>query len=211
MIQRYGLLPEHGSLRGSGLKLDLQTQEGRYRVDFMANEWLVIEIDGAAYHSSPEARARDRVRDDYFEELGYSVLRIPAKIVFANPDEAVKKVRSAFSPLPGERHVALPAPASGFTRLRETGSGFMRVVEEMNNSVARQRAIDDALLHARNAASNERTVIESALEIAQRQIRSIPYLTNDRRREIYEQSNRALEAAFLRHDLKNGKIPEVKM
>lgn len=78
MIEAYQLAPRFGSLVGKDLKLDFQVEEGRYRADFLANDWLVIEIDGAAWHSSPEAQARDQLRDTYFEGLGYTVLRIPA-------------------------------------------------------------------------------------------------------------------------------------
>lgn len=33
------------------------------RVDLLINGWLVIEADGDAYHSSPQQRAKDRLRD----------------------------------------------------------------------------------------------------------------------------------------------------
>ncbi|WP_082482496.1 DUF559 domain-containing protein [Methylobacterium sp. Leaf123] len=97
MISAYGLVPEKGVLKGSALTLDLQTEIKPYRADFLANDWLVIEIDGAAYHSSPDAVSRDQERDRYLMTKGYTLLRIPAKLVFNEPLEAVSRVRSAIA------------------------------------------------------------------------------------------------------------------
>ena len=97
MIDAHGLTPDKGVLKGSGLTLDLQVTVNPYRLDFLANTWLVVEIDGAAYHSSPEAVASDKKRDEFLRTQGYAVLRIPAKVVFATPEEAVFRVRTAIA------------------------------------------------------------------------------------------------------------------
>lgn len=94
MIDAFNLTPNKGVLYGSGLTVDLQVEIRPYRADFLVNNWLVVEIDGAAYHSSAQAVARDKARDEFMREQGYSVLRIPAKVVFDAPDEAVHRVRS---------------------------------------------------------------------------------------------------------------------
>ncbi|WP_443018997.1 endonuclease domain-containing protein [Sphingobium sp. MI1205] len=46
----------------------------QYRADFLVDDKLVVEIDGATYHSSPEAVARDRQRDEDMRREGYTVL-----------------------------------------------------------------------------------------------------------------------------------------
>jgi quercetin dioxygenase-like cupin family protein len=69
------------------------------RVDFLANKHLVVEIDGAAYHSSAEAVENDRIRDEYLIENGYVILRIPAKVVFNSPGDAVERVCRAYRTL----------------------------------------------------------------------------------------------------------------
>ncbi|MCX2497706.1 hypothetical protein C9E85_15930 [Plesiomonas shigelloides] len=97
MIQYYGLIPSRGILCGNGLTLDLQVKMPPYRADFVVDRWLVVEIDGAAYHSSPEAIARDKKRDEVMNARGYSVLRIPAKIVLYSPSKAMQIVRSAIA------------------------------------------------------------------------------------------------------------------
>lgn len=95
MVDAFKLKPRDGALRGSGLAMKLQVQISQYRVDFLVDETLVVEVDGAKWHSSPGAVARDRARDDALSELGYTVLRIPAKITLNDPDQAVRMVKNA--------------------------------------------------------------------------------------------------------------------
>lgn len=63
---------------------------------------LVVEIDGAAYHSSAEAVERDRHRDSVLEDSGFEVLRIPAKTVLYSPKEAIELVEKARVVVRGE-------------------------------------------------------------------------------------------------------------
>jgi very-short-patch-repair endonuclease len=49
--------------------------EGAGRVDFLIGERLVIEIDGAEFHTSREAFEEDRRRDAVLVSAGYRVLR----------------------------------------------------------------------------------------------------------------------------------------
>lgn len=111
IIDAYGLIPDNGVLKGTGLTLDLQVEVKPYRLDFLANAWLAVEVDGAAYHSSPEAVARDKERDEFLRAEGYTVLRIPAKVVFATPEEAVGRVRSAIA----AGRTSLNASVAGYT------------------------------------------------------------------------------------------------
>jgi very-short-patch-repair endonuclease len=106
MVSAYALQTGPGAVEGRGLRLRNQVSMGRliinsgyassqYRADFLIDEKLVVEIDGATYHSSPEAVARDRQRDADMRREGYSVLRIPAQVVFQEPTEVVKRVEDA--------------------------------------------------------------------------------------------------------------------
>lgn len=48
-----------------------------YEVDFLwRDRRLVVEVDGYAFHSSPAAFERDRLRDGELEDAGYRVRRI---------------------------------------------------------------------------------------------------------------------------------------
>lgn len=59
-----------------GLPVERQvTIDGVGRVDFLVGSRLVIEIDSARYHTSPEDYERDRRRDALLSALGYRVLR----------------------------------------------------------------------------------------------------------------------------------------
>jgi len=106
MVEAFDLKTGPGAIEGRGLRLRNQVGMGQfrihqsstswqYRADFLIDERLVVEVDGAAYHSSSEAVERDRKRDSDFKREGYSVLRIPALVVFQNPKEAIRRVRSA--------------------------------------------------------------------------------------------------------------------
>lgn len=95
MISAFDLKPNEGFLSGRGLNLYMQVPVSWYRLDFLVDKRLVVEIDGAAYHSSPEAVARDTLRDAALNELGFEVLRIPAKITLFSPSEAVARVNRA--------------------------------------------------------------------------------------------------------------------
>ena len=95
MVSAFDLKPENGLLSGGGLELHLQVPVSSYRLDFLVDKRLVVEIDGAAYHSSPEAVERDRKRDSFLKELGYEVLRIPAKTTLYFPHEIIPLVKSA--------------------------------------------------------------------------------------------------------------------
>lgn len=96
MVSHYEMKVVDGKLVGkNGLTLDMQVELLRYRLDFLVDRRLVVEIDGAAYHSSPEAVVRDRARDAEMRDAGYYVLRIPAKIVFTTPYLAIAQVDAA--------------------------------------------------------------------------------------------------------------------
>lgn len=96
MVASFGLTPYKGSLVGGGIMLQLQVPVAKYRLDFLIDEELIIEVDGAKWHSSPQAIARDAERDDVLSKKGYETLRIPAKFPLYNPDLAVAKFREAY-------------------------------------------------------------------------------------------------------------------
>lgn len=95
MIDAFDLEPAGNDLAGGGIRFGFQREILRYRVDFILNDWLIVEVDGAEWHSSPEAIERDRIRDAALLELDYSILRIPAKTVFQSPKTAIMRVKKA--------------------------------------------------------------------------------------------------------------------
>lgn len=147
MIPAYELLPEKGVLKGGGLTLNLQVKVKPYRLDFLADGWLAIEIDGAAHHSSPEDVAKDRERDRFLEGCGYTVLRIPARVVFSTPHMAVANVRSAIAI--GRRTVCAPDAKQPAPTAREALNGIFssvsKAVEELDSFVTRASAVQEAM------------------------------------------------------------------
>ena len=95
MVSAFDLIPRKGCLVGGGLVLRLQVPVMNYRLDFLVDGNLIVEVDGARWHSSPEAVARDADRDEALTAKGYDVLRIPAKLALYEPDEAIQRVRGA--------------------------------------------------------------------------------------------------------------------
>jgi very-short-patch-repair endonuclease len=67
------------------------------RVDFVFGERLVVELDGRAYHSDPEAFERDRSRDARLSERGFRVLRFSYSQVFERWGEVRGSVLAALS------------------------------------------------------------------------------------------------------------------
>lgn len=194
MIAAFDLRPQHGSLMAENVRLDFQVAEGRYRVDFLMNTWLVVEIDGAAYHSSPEAVARDEIRDRHLESLGYSVLRLPAKLVFQTPSLAVEKVKTAMAigkrpiqPLPNEQ-----ASSNGFARLAQTGSKLA----EGARLADQKRTVKAALAAAELAMNSEKKAIGFALSFGAQKMDHERWLSglDASGRECYEQSLKDIEA-----------------
>lgn len=180
-VTEYGLVPANGKLKGSGLIFELQVVTAPYRVDFLVEGWLVVEIDGAAYHSSPEAKANDAARDEILQSRGYSVLRIPAKTVFASGAEAVRRVDAALSertrkPAQPTKQVAPQSAAS--VRAPSPKLSYRQILGPLSPAVsgsdkdgsiliAKHRALTPTL----NAHRSEKSVIEAALKSAEQSIR----------------------------------------
>lgn len=133
MVSAFSLVPADGLLVGSGIQLNQQVEVKRaevdgswrvYRVDFLVDDWLVVEIDGAAYHSSLEALQKDSTRDAFLRRSGYTTLHLPAKLVFTAPEDAITRVRAAVAKKP-----ALP-PASAS---RPEKISFLQIIDENMN------------------------------------------------------------------------------
>ncbi len=60
--------------------------DGIGRVDLLAGDAVVVEVDGRAYHSDPVAFVADRRRDRALQALGFRVLRFAASEVLGEPE-----------------------------------------------------------------------------------------------------------------------------
>ena len=84
-------------IRDADLPLPLAQFEvpGVARIDFAhPDSKIAIELDGARYHSSPDARERDRRRENQLVALGWRVLRFTWADVTQRPDRVLALMRS---------------------------------------------------------------------------------------------------------------------
>ncbi|WP_313197187.1 DUF559 domain-containing protein [Rhizobium sp.] len=171
MIKGYDLKPDNGILIAPGIELDMQTEYKPYRLDFLVNKWLVVEVDGAEWHSSPEAVERDGTRDEFFKAKGFAVLRIPAKVVFQTPTVAVERVRVAITRGRPPQKVMVQAPVVSVAKtFKNSMNAFGKFLDDTNEYVTKAKALQDALEPSELSFSLEKIVIGSALKSAKRSI-----------------------------------------
>jgi very-short-patch-repair endonuclease len=75
---------------GLGVVLGQQVWVGKYRVDFAMKRAgglgrVAIEVDGGAFHSSPEQVESDKARDRVLLAAGWNTIRFTSKEVLADP------------------------------------------------------------------------------------------------------------------------------
>jgi very-short-patch-repair endonuclease len=90
-------------LTRAGIPLVAQYGVAGYWIDFAAKHperpgemVLAIEADGASYHSAPTARARDRLRQQHLESLGWHFHRIWSGDWFRDPETQVALALTAY-------------------------------------------------------------------------------------------------------------------
>lgn len=104
LVDRYKLKPvEPGFFQGEiKLRQQVQVLGGRYRLDFLLGDRLVVEVDGRDHHASPEQIRRDAERDEAIRKsTGYAVLRIAAARLYHAPDAALGDIDQFFDRLTG--------------------------------------------------------------------------------------------------------------
>ena len=86
------------ALNAKGLSFTAQALIGKYHVDFLVEKngvQVVVECDGRAYHSSDEAKAKDKERDSYLQERGYLVLRFTGGEINGSTSSCVEQIDQA--------------------------------------------------------------------------------------------------------------------
>ncbi|MCC9145650.1 MULTISPECIES: hypothetical protein [unclassified Arthrobacter] len=81
-------------LLNAGLRVETEVLlPGIGRADLLVDGWLIVEIDGFAFHSSREHYRMDRRRWNASSAAGWITLRITAELVLHRPDEFVDLVK----------------------------------------------------------------------------------------------------------------------
>ncbi|MFJ6356302.1 endonuclease domain-containing protein [Pseudarthrobacter oxydans] len=84
--------------RLNGIDFDAQVHlPGIGRVDFLLNGFLIVEIDGYAFHSKRADMLRDRGRNNSSTVKGYAVLRYMPEHIWFNPEQVVSEIRAALA------------------------------------------------------------------------------------------------------------------
>ncbi|HHF3021560.1 TPA: endonuclease domain-containing protein [Vibrio diabolicus] len=74
-----------------------KAKHARYRVDFILRDArLIIELDGHAYHSSPEQLEKDAIRQRYLTRSGYTVIRFTGREINRDAKGCVDEVRTIY-------------------------------------------------------------------------------------------------------------------
>lgn len=85
-------------LRGLGCRVELQVSlDGVGRVDFIVDDWLIIECDSRAHHDGWDAHRRDRRRDIASAALGYTTIRPLAEDILARPESVLALVKAVLA------------------------------------------------------------------------------------------------------------------
>lgn len=80
-------------LDNAGIKLRFQYTIGRYRVDYLIDDFLVLELDGPT-HFTEEGIKKDLLRDAYLEKLGYKVLHISTGLLQLGHKAIIDEIKS---------------------------------------------------------------------------------------------------------------------
>jgi very-short-patch-repair endonuclease len=77
-------------LKDRGITFQFHYAIGPYKADYLFNNFLVFEIDGAKHNAKKDDR-----RDKYMREMGYKVMRVPIWILAMNPEAILDEIQEA--------------------------------------------------------------------------------------------------------------------
>ena len=85
---------------GLGEKCRRQYIIGQYIVDFFFRKSkLIVELDGA-YHFSDEQQIEDVIRQEWLEQMGYTVIRFTNEDILFNTENVITHIKSKLISLP---------------------------------------------------------------------------------------------------------------
>lgn len=84
--------------RANGIAFDAQVQiPGIGRVDFLIEGFLIVEVDGYAFHSTRDALRKDLSRNNASTIKGYRVLRYPPEVIWYEPERVLAEIRAVLA------------------------------------------------------------------------------------------------------------------
>lgn len=82
-----------GGIRPVGV--EVRVDEGRYRLDVVLSPTVALEVDGYAYHASPQAMGRDLRRRRDLGRVGWTVLPFTWLDITSDGPKVLREVRDA--------------------------------------------------------------------------------------------------------------------
>lgn len=79
-------------LKNKNIEVRSQVHILDYRVDFLLNDKLIIEVDGRSYHDNEYSFEYDKYRDQSLMAYGYKVVRLPAVQIYKECRDATEKI-----------------------------------------------------------------------------------------------------------------------
>lgn len=82
----------------NGISFEQQVQlDGIGRVDFLIEDYLIVEVDGHAFHSGRHEMLRDRARNNSSTVQGFAVLRYMPEVIWFEPDRVVAEIQAVLA------------------------------------------------------------------------------------------------------------------
>ncbi|MFC7442446.1 endonuclease domain-containing protein [Laceyella putida] len=76
-----------------GFRMRTQEPCGRYRIDIAIPKYMIaIECDGEEWHSSPDQKEKDRRKDRFLRQNGWTVVRFKGKRIVNRLESCVERV-----------------------------------------------------------------------------------------------------------------------
>lgn len=83
----------YDALTSRGYEVNTQVPCGKYRIDLaLYGHRIAIECDGKTYHSSLEAKARDRRKNRYLKAQGWKVMRFSGRQINGELAKAIERI-----------------------------------------------------------------------------------------------------------------------
>lgn len=156
-------------LRSNGFSVDTQVGCSGFRIDLglklpnSSDYVLAIECDGATYHSSKNARDRDRLRQEILERMGWKFYRIWSTDWFRN--RSVEQTRLLEAAASAVNHPVQEVPNPTNDSPIDTFEEFEEAAEEQAFTFPSYQAADIPKLSRQYLPRNFKGMIKAILEV----------------------------------------------
>lgn len=154
-------------LRSRGFSVDTQVGCSGFRIDLgikrpdSSDYVLAVECDGATYHSSMNARDRDRLRQAILEDMGWKFYRIWSTDWFRHKDDAKMRLLEA-----AVKATQNPSPANTVqTEEPASTKSFEEIVEEKHTEFPTYVAADINAIARRYSSYDFAAMVRAIMDV----------------------------------------------